>query len=154
MYSTLLTLHSIFRWLVLAALLLSIFVAWDGFVMSKRFTPFANKVRHWTATIVHLQLLLGILLYTQSPLIKFYFSDAPAVEGMPDPRFFSVIHSLLMLIAIIAVSMGSALAKRKQTDHAKYTTMLLWYAIGLVLILIAIPWPFSPLAQRPLLRTF
>jgi len=37
-------------------------------------------------------------------------------------------------------------------DKEKFKIMLLWYGIALIIILIAIPWPFSPLANRPYLR--
>jgi hypothetical protein len=30
--------------------------------------------------------------------------------------------------------------------------MALWFTAALLLILVAIPWPFSPFAQRPYLR--
>lgn len=66
--------------------------------------------------------------------------------------FFGMIHSLLMLVAIIVITFGSALAKRKTTDREKFKTMLYWFSIALIIILIAIPWPFSPLANRPYFR--
>jgi len=66
--------------------------------------------------------------------------------------FFGLIHILLMLIAIILITIGSAIAKRKTSDVEKFKTILIYYSISLLIIFIAIPWPFSPLAHRPFLR--
>jgi hypothetical protein len=59
-----------------------------------------------------------------------------------------------MLAAITIITIGSALAKRKQSDPEKFKTMLLWFAPGLLIIFLAIPWPFSPLANRPYFKSF
>jgi hypothetical protein len=59
-----------------------------------------------------------------------------------------------MFIAVIVITIGSAKAKRAATHRAKYRVMLTWYAIALLILFIAIPWPFSPLAGRPLIRKF
>jgi hypothetical protein len=32
--------------------------------------------------------------------------------------------------------------------------MAIWFLLGLIVILIAVPWPFSPLANRPYIRHF
>jgi len=58
-----------------------------------------------------------------------------------------------MLTAIVIITIGSALAKRKKTDKEKFKTMLVWFSAALLIIFIAIPWPFSPLANRPYIRT-
>jgi hypothetical protein len=57
-----------------------------------------------------------------------------------------------MLIAIVLITIGSAVAKLKTVQENKFKTMLIWFSIALVIIFIAIPWPFSPLANRPYLR--
>ena len=112
MYNTLLVVHSLLRWLVLLSLLSSIAIAAKGMANHKDFTQSVNTLRHWTATICHTQLLTGIWLYTQSPYIKHYLSDNGTNNG--DPFYFSVLHPVLMFIAITLVTIGSAKAKRKQ----------------------------------------
>lgn len=152
MHQILLSLHSLFRWVVLALIIYSIFRAWRGYRLILPFTKTDNALRHWTATIAHIQLLMGILLYTQSPVAKAMTSEI--VKGFSDPVFFGLIHLILMLSAIVTITIGSAKAKRKTMDMDKFKTMLIWFTIGLLIIFIAIPWPFSPLAQRPYLRQF
>jgi hypothetical protein len=152
MYPTLLLLHSVVRWLVLLSLFYSIIRAYRGFTNNSLFSKKDNLVRHWTATIAHVQLMIGIVLYSQSPIIKYYWNNF--TEGSKDLStfFFGVIHMVLMLVAIAMITIGSAVAKRKQTDKDKFKTILFWFSFAVSIIFIAIPWPFSPLANRPFFR--
>lgn len=152
MYQTLTFLHSTFRWLVLLSLIYAIFTAYKGYFLNKEFSKTDNSVRHWTATIAHIQLILGIILYSQSPIIKYFWKNFSSAKESFDLLFFGLIHIFLMLFSIILITIGSALTKRKETDKEKFKTMLIWFTIALIIIFIAIPWPFSPLANRPYFR--
>ncbi len=153
MYSILLPLHSSFRWLVLISLLSSIYISWRGYNYNKPFGASENSLRHWTATILHVQLMIGMLLYFQSPVVK--FSSGHNVQALFSPQvFFKYIHLALMILATVLVTIGSAKAKRMDTAAKKYKTMLVWFIIALLVIFVAIPWPFSPLATRPFTRAF
>lgn len=154
MYSTLLSLHSWVRWVVLVFLVYSIYRAFMGYNQNKAFSKTDNAFRHWTATVAHIQLMIGIILYTQSPIVKFFWTDTKTTWQNLDLTFYGVIHILLMLTAIVVLTIGSALAKRKPTDKVKFKTMLVWFSIVLIIIFIAIPWTFSPLSSRPNFRTF
>ncbi len=154
MYPTLLLLHSLFRWLVLLFLCYAIARSYRGYYSKSEFSFFDNKIRHWTATIAHIQLVLGILVYIKSPIIQYYFSDFENLISNWELTFFGIFHFILMLIAIVIITIGSAKAKRKTTASEKFKTMLIWFSIALVIIFTAIPWPFSPLANRPYIRMF
>ncbi len=154
MHSILLLLHSLGRWLVLISLSYATIRAYKGYRFNSPFTKIDNAIRHWTATIAHLQLMIGIVLYSQSPLIKHFFRSSAHENLGNEPLFFAIIHLAMMMGAIIVITIGSALAKRKGSDREKFTTMLYWFAMALLLILFAIPWPFSPFAHRPYLRPF
>ena len=154
MYLTLITLHSILRWLVLISLGYAIYRAYRGYSSCSVFSSTDNSVRHGTATVAHLQLLVGMVLYPQSPVVRHFWENRSEAMHLTDTSFFGLIHLSLMLTAIIVLTIGSALAKRKTTDRAKFRTMLVWFSLALLIILVAIPWPFSPLAQRPYLRSF
>lgn len=152
MYQTLTFLHSIFRWLVLISLIYAIFKAYKGYISNKEFSKTDNSIRHWTATIAHIQLVLGISLYSQSPIVSYFWKNFNTAKESFDLLFFGLIHIFLMLFSIVLITIGSALSKRKQTDKEKFRTMLLWFGLGLIIIFIAIPWPFSPLTNRPYFR--
>jgi membrane protein DedA with SNARE-associated domain len=152
MLNQLLFFHSIIRWAVLGTLVWSIYRAYTGYYHKQVFTKGDDQLRHWAATTAHVQLMLGILLYTQSPNAKFSFHATGSNGQITQPFFFGVLHLLLMVSAIIAITVGSAMAKRQTTNSEKFKTMLIWFSVALLIILIAIPWPFSPLAQRPYIR--
>lgn len=153
MYYTLLILHSAIRWLVLCSLIYAIYTAYKGLFLKETFNPKANAIRHWTATIAHLQLLVGMAVYVQSPIVRSQPFISPD-KLLNEQVFFKYIHISLMILAIVLITIGSAKAKRMKEDREKYQTMLWWFIAALVIILIAIPWPFSPLAERPYIRTF
>lgn len=152
MYQTLTFLHSIVRWLVILSLCYSIFRACLGYFRKLNFSQTDNTIRHSTATVAHIQLLLGIALYSVSPMVSYFWKNFKEAKESWDTLFFGLIHMALMLIAITLITIGSALSKRKLSDKEKFRVMLLFYAIALVIIFVAIPWPFSPLAKRPYLR--
>ncbi len=152
MYNTVLIIHSLLRWLVLLALFTGIFCAWRGYSQSRAFTNVDNAIRHWTATIAHIQLIFGIVLFSRSPVALYFWSNFSTSFGNMDLVFFGFIHTALMLLAIVLLTIGSAAARRKARDSEKFRTMLIFFSIALLVILIAIPWPFSPLATRPWFR--
>ncbi|WP_205511542.1 hypothetical protein [Longitalea arenae] len=152
MYQFLIYLHSYVRWFVLISLLIAVWKAYSGYFFNRKFTKADNALRHWTATIAHIQLMAGMVLYFQSPLIQYFHQHGNSAMENTDYMFFGAIHSSLMLVAIIIITVGSALTKRKPADKKKFRTMLLWYSLALILIFIAIPWPFSPFANRPFIR--
>ena len=151
MYLTLLTIHNAMRWIVLVLLLYGIYCAFLGYRTKSIFSAGDNALRHWTATALQLQMVIGFVLYFNSPFVSAFWADANMRSLSPE-GFFAIVHLSLMLVAVTVLSVGSALAKRRPTDDHKYKTMLTWFVTSLLIILIAIPWPFSPLAQRPYIR--
>jgi len=145
MYFWLLVIHNAFRWIALGFLVYALYRAIRGYYSNERFSNTDNAFRHWTATVLQVQLMIGFILYFNSPFVQAYWNG----DG---DNFFAVVHLSLMFTAVTVVSIGSAMAKRKPTDHQKFATMLTWFAVALLIILVAIPWPFSPLAQRPYIR--
>ncbi len=154
MYPTALALHSLVRWLVLTSLFFSIFRAYNGWLSKKSFSRFDDSVRHWTATIAHIQLVFGLWLYFISPVTDYFLHNYKDAVHQREIRFFGMEHSFMMITAILIITIGSAKAKRKQTDKEKFKTMAIWFTIALLIILANIPWPFSPLTSRPYFRIF
>jgi len=154
MYSTLLSLHSLMRWLVLASLIIALVVAYSGWFSKRKFSKFDNAVRHWTATIAHIQLVIGLWLYFVSPIINYFLRSYKDAVHQREIRFFGMEHSLMMITAIVIITIGSAKAKCKQTDTEKFKTTAIWFSLALLIILTMIPWTFSPLASRPYFRQF
>lgn len=152
MYHTLLIIHSYWRWVVLISLLLAIYKSYFGWKKQLNFNKNDNLLRHLTATILHIQLILGLMLYSLSPLVKYFYQDFIHAIHLREIRFFGMEHIFAMIISITIITIGSIKANRKLDDNQKFKTMFWYYLIGLLLIFTSIPWAFSPLVSRPLFR--
>jgi len=152
MYQTLLTIHSYWRWLVLISLLFSIAKAIVDYRNNKNYSSFDEFVRKVTVSIFHLQLILGFTLYFISPLVALFFSNMSEGIHLREIRFFAMEHSLMMFISIIIVTIGAVKIKHKKTSKSKYKSTFIWFSIALLIILLNIPWEFSPLVNRPSFR--
>ncbi|MEO8824120.1 MAG: hypothetical protein ABI366_11160 [Ginsengibacter sp.] len=156
MYPEVLALHSLFRWLVMISLVFAIYRSYKGWFSNKPFSKFDNSLRQWTAILVQIQLVIGISLYSISPLVHYFLANFKKALPQREIRFFGMEHAVVMITAIIIITIGSAKAKRKTTDKEKYKTMAIWFSIGMFLILTSMPLPFSPapLVRRPFFRVF
>jgi hypothetical protein len=155
MYSILLSIHSILRWIVLFTIVYTLYRNYKGWFSNSRYTKRDNLTRHSTATIVHIQFLIGFCLYSISPIVNYFLHHFKEAIHERDLRFFGMEHSLMMLTSVICVTIGSMASKRKISATEKFKTMAIWTSIGLFIILINVPWPFSPFtANRPYLRGF
>lgn len=123
-----------------------------GWYFGRKYTPFDVQLRMAATSIVHIQLVLGIILYFVSPLIQFFLTDPDNAMKDRQTRFFGMEHSLMMLMAVIIISAGSIKAKRSGTDKGKFKTTAVWFSAGFVIMLNMIPWVFSPMASRPNIR--
>lgn len=134
--------HSYLRWAVLILLIVSILKAFQGKSKGTTFNEKDGKFFLITMAVTHIQILLGISLYFMSAKV----SGAMGIEGgmMKDAvaRFWGMEHIAGMLIAIIIITIGYSKSK-KITDAAKrYKKIGMFYTLGLVIILVSIPWPF------------
>ena len=154
MYLLVLATHSLIRWFVLVSLVFAIFRAYRGWLLNKPFLKFDNIVRHITATIAHVQVIIGLWLYFISPIVAYFLYNFSTAVHNRQVRFFGMEHVTMMLTGIILITIGSAKAKRKTTDKEKFKTMAIWFTIALLVILSSVPWSFSPLVSRPLFRPF
>lgn len=153
-YPFLLALHSCTRWLVVISLLWTIFLSASGYWNKGPFDKKAQITRVMMVSLIHLQAVIGFCLYFVSPITKYFMKNFGATIGDLNISFFGIIHSLLMTIAVVVATIGAALAKRAETDAEKFRLLLTYSIVTFVIIFIAIPWPFSPLAQRAWFRPF
>lgn len=142
MYTGFQHLHSYLAYLLLAALLFTLIYVVIKFVSKSAFTDGVRKVALVGFIISHLQLLFGLALYVLSPLGITAFSG----EAMQDPvsRLYVLEHPLTMIIAIVLVSVGYIKAKKPGDDARRFKTVILYYTLAIILILIRIPWQQWP----------
>ena len=130
--------HSGLRWVVLALLIYAIFNAFSKWQSGKSFEEKDRKVNLFSLIFTHIQVILGLALYIMGN--RYQFGPDTMKDSML--RFFAVEHLVLMLIAAILITIGNAAAKRAADDASKFKKTFIYFLIGLIVILIAIPWPF------------
>lgn len=152
LYTIALSLHNALRWLVLISLLGTLVTAVWGVLTHRPYTKADQTLRIVATSIAHTQLLLGFYLYAISPIIRYYWREKPSFNQAAEFPFFALIHISFMLTAVVLLTIGSSKAKRQADAQQQFRTTALYFSIGLLLILAAVPWPFSPLAARPWFR--
>lgn len=132
MYTGLLHLHSILRWVILILLLIALFQAFgkkDGL----------KKTSLWLLIAAHTTLIIGLYQWFAGPLGFKLIQQSGMGEVMKNAsyRFFAVEHLTGMLIAIVLITIARGKAKRSVFGAASWL-----YLIALIIILISVPWPF------------
>ncbi len=94
------------------------------------------------------------MLYGHSTIVTHFFSNVKKGIQQGELSFFSIYHPASMVIAITLITIGSAKAKREVNGRQKFEILLTWFVAALLLIFLAIPWPFSPFVVRPYFRAF
>lgn len=143
MYTGLLHTHSFLRWIMLILLVITVFRAYNGWKSNKSWTNTDKKMSLFTLIFSHIQLLTGFILYMVSPIVQMALSDMGAAMKDKLLRFWAVEHISAMIIAIMMITIGHALAKKAQSDSQKFKKLFTFFLIGLLIILITIPWPFT-----------
>jgi len=140
MYEGLKHAHSGIRWILLIALLYAIFNAYSKWKSGASYTDGDRKASLLAFISSHIQLVIGLILYFISPKVG---SFSGAVMKEPIARFFTVEHLTVMILGIIIISIGHIKAKKATDDTQKFKTTFIFFAIGLLVILSRIPWPFQ-----------
>lgn len=145
MYSTLLILHNLLRWGVLLFGLYAIIRSAAG-ISKKNFTSADSKAQVFFVMFCHTQLLLGLVLYFISPNVNAALANGMGA-AMKDSysRLIAVEHISVMVIAIALIQAGRSISKKATDPVAKHKKALIFFSIGILLILSRIPWSYSPL---------
>lgn len=138
MYTGIKHLHSGLAYLALAALVIVIIYALIGSLSNREFTEKDRKFALIAFILSHVQLLFGLILYFVSPVGISLLSAAAMKDSIA--RLTALEHPLINILAIVFITLGYARAKKFNTSRAKFRSIYMMYAIGLVLILSRIPW--------------
>ena len=147
MLTGLLHIHSLLRYVLLVLLLLSIVKSFSGWMGKKTYSGGNRKLTLFTMVSAHLQLVVGLILYFISPNVKAGLADMGAAMKDPGLRFWTVEHIAMMLIAIVLITLGNSLSKRASDDVGKHKRVTIFFLLALIVIFMAIPWPWSAVAR-------
>jgi hypothetical protein len=136
MYEILQPAHSYLAYFVLLGLIISILNA----IMKGRkpYTDGDRKISLLGLIPAHLQWVLGVILYFVSPLGIQQATDGFMKNSVS--RLYVMEHPLMMVIALVLITVGYSRAKRMIGSEKGNRTILVFYTLGLVLILARIPW--------------
>ncbi|PZR25321.1 MAG: hypothetical protein DI535_18410 [Citrobacter freundii] len=152
MATGMLHLHNLLRWVILILLLVSIFKAYTGWQKKRAFTDGDRKVWLFTLIFSHVNFLVGLyqLLWGRFGALKVELPEGVSVMQDKFYRFFWVEHPTFMIISIILVTAAYRMAKKPISDELKFKRAFWLFIVALLMILVAIPWPFREVIGRPL----
>lgn len=151
MYTALLDLHSVLRWVILVLALVAIFKSYSGMMAGKVFSAGDRKVGLFLMIAAHTTLVVGFYLWLAGPYGLANIRNLGFGEVMRDRvyRFYAVEHLVGMLIAIVLITLGRGAAKKSISDRAKHKRTFWYILVALVIMLATIPWPFRVGIARP-----
>lgn len=141
MYNMLKHAHSGLRWIALVLLIAAVVTAFLKWKNNNGYAEGNRKLFMFSMIFLHIQLLIGGALYFISPYVQF---TADTMKNSVT-RFYTVEHITMMILAAVLVTIGHSKSKKHSDATAKYKSVFVFYTIGLLLILAAIPWPFRGL---------
>jgi H+/Cl- antiporter ClcA len=140
MYTGLLHAHKGIFYLVSVLLIVAVVKFILGAAGNKPFSKLDNKLSLFSLIGVHIQLLLGLVLYFISPVVKSGLSDVGAAMKDDNLRFWTVEHISIMIVGIILITVGRSLGKKATTDKAKFAKHRNFFIAGIIFIFSRVPW--------------
>ncbi len=138
--------HNIMRWVVVILAIVALVRAYRGWLGRREWAPVDKRISTFFGAAMDTQMLLGIILWIFGNWGLKAFA-IPVAEGASriGLLFFVLEHAFAMVVAVMMVHIGSALARKAQEAANKHKWAAIFYTIAVLLILIAVPW-----TQRPL----
>jgi hypothetical protein len=145
MYTGLLHLHNILRWVILILLIISIVQSYNA--RSGKSGSGLNKSSLFLLIAAHTNFLIGLYQYIAGAWGLKVIQNNGMSEVMKNSvlRFWAVEHITSMLIAIVLITVA-----RGKVKKSLYGSAFWMYIVALILVLLAIPWPGREGIARPL----
>jgi len=151
MYPLVLSVHSITRWLVVLAAAVLLVRSFSGWLRKRKYAPSDDRAAMTFTMLLDIQALLGLILYFFLAPSTLSLLNGTSSMSNAIVRYFGAEHLAMMVLAMAAAHIGRAQVKKASTSQAKFRRAALWFTLSVLLILVAIPWPFLP-AGRPWIR--
>lgn len=143
MYTGMLHLHNLLRWVILILLVIAVIRHLIGMAGNRPFTKGDKKTGLFLMIAAHIQLLVGLYQWFAGPWGLKLLQSTGMGAAMKDPvsRYWIIEHNIGMLLAIILITIGRGVSKKAIPDTRKHARTFWFFLIALVLILALIPWP-------------
>ena len=141
MYEFIKSFHSSWAYLALLVLVLAIVNSIIGFTSKKEFTKNDKLFGLFGIIGTHTQLLAGLIIYFVSPNgFKLFESGVGNVMKTAELRLTAVEHPIINILAITLITIGWVKHKKLVSSESKFKTFMIFYGLGLLLILSRMPW--------------
>jgi hypothetical protein len=124
--SILLGLHNLVRWVVIVLAIVALVRAYRGWLGKRDWMENDRKVGVFFGMAVDIQFLLGLILIL--------------LVGIQNLGSFGVDHVIPMIVAVVLIHVGTAMARRASEPVKKHRSAALWFSLAVIIILVAIPW--------------
>ena len=136
MYSNLLIIHSYLRWIVLGFLLFGLIFIFIKKSKKAIYTTKDYRLFKVIKNVFNLQFLVGILLLTQSPMVKAFWSQASQAVKWREIRFFGLEHPFMMILGVILLNVFTDKTKDKIGTHTAFNYLFIRYLIILFILFV------------------
>jgi len=136
MYHFIQKFHSGWAYLALLLLFIASLNSLIGYLTKKEFTPKDRKIALFALISMHIQLLVGLILYFVSP----YGKESFGLMEDAALRLTSLEHPLVNIIAIVLITIAWSKHKKATTSETKFKALYMPYIVALLLVLSRIPW--------------
>jgi hypothetical protein len=150
MYTGLMHLHSLTRWILVILLIAATLKAFTGWSRKRKWDKNDHMTHLLLMIVCDIQLVVGFALY---------FGLSPLTSGLTEidmknsvQRYWSIEHPVMMTVAVFTIHFGRILSKRAKDDAMKHRRLAVCYVVAIALIALAMPWPSRGEIGRPLIR--
>jgi uncharacterized membrane protein len=152
MYTGLLHLHNLMRWVILVLLVIAIFRHYKGMNSRSPYSASDRKIDLFLMISAHITLLIGLYQWFAGEWGLNRIRQLGFGEVMKNApyRFFAVEHMVGMILAIAFITIGRAAGKPVTAGAVQHKKAFRWFIVALIIILLVIPWPFREGIGRPL----
>jgi hypothetical protein len=135
MYEIIQKLHSWWAYVAFLLLVIAVVNSIIGLLSKKEYKATDKKIGLFALGAIHIQLVIGFIIYFVSPLGLSGFSMKDSAL-----RITSMEHPLINILGIVLMTVGWVKHKKLTSSESKFKTVALYYGLGFVLILSRIPW--------------
>jgi hypothetical protein len=141
MYSIVLEIHSLIRWIYLAGIMAAAFRAWYGWRGKRAWIKLDDYLSLSLTIVADVQMLSGILLYLVfSPKTTGIWSDFYTTFYKASFQYFGVYHLFMMLVSVFLLHLLRKLNHSAAYDIIKFKRSLILVLLALMVTILAIPW--------------
>lgn len=153
-YELLLYFHSNYRWIAILALIVLFIWTYSAKKHQKTYTQKAFRINIQLTSIITIQGIIGLLLYSISPIAQAFWTDVSFYIKERQVRFFGLEHIFMMALGIILLWYNVWRSKMYIGSNNFFKKQLNLYIWIIMIMLSSVPWSFSPLTSRPNYRAY